>query len=222
MVIPIKQKAAARGVHELEVALLDAERRGDVADERVVQPVVVEVAPVDAHALERVDADALGLGQQRVARTVHRLEPEVPRRGPVVQQRVRPVVLRQVQLGQQVAVEVVRGRGQYPAARDVLRDRVRDDLVRHRLRGGRGEAQDVVLAPVGRVGQRVVHRHATGHGVVPTPDHAMAAPHRDRLGGPGVVRVGHELIPLEQFRMGGAGFAEHGEHRLDHDAAILR
>src|SRR5262249_556078 len=51
----------AGGVDEREVALLDAERGGDVADEHVVQPVTVQVAEVDAHALERVVPDHLRL-----------------------------------------------------------------------------------------------------------------------------------------------------------------
>src|SRR6202035_5386894 len=80
------------GADEREVALLERELVGDVADEDVQEAVAVEVAEVDPHALERVVPDHLR------ARRGERLAPfeagelESPRTRTVVQQAVRSEV----------------------------------------------------------------------------------------------------------------------------------
>src|SRR5690606_9217537 len=69
---------------ELEVALLDAVGRGDVVDEEVVDAVAVEVAGVRAHALERVVAEHLGLGDDDAAVSGHPADLYLARGGGVV------------------------------------------------------------------------------------------------------------------------------------------
>jgi hypothetical protein len=118
------------------------------------------------------------------------------------------VVVRDVQLRQQVTVEVVGRRGEGPSPLRAVREhRVGSLLVAHRVRCGLLEAEEQLLATVLRVGQTVVHldaavdrrvEHRAVREVVGDEDVHMAVAvevvHRNGVGVPldvGVLAVDH-------------------------------
>ena len=103
---PLAHPRRLARAQEGEMALLQGELGGDVADEDVEDAVAVQVAEVDPHALERVAADHLGVGRGQRLLPLQQGEPELAGPRPVVQQPVGAEVVGEVDLGQEVAVEV--------------------------------------------------------------------------------------------------------------------
>ena len=109
-----------------EVALLERPVLGDVADVHVEMAVAVEVAEVDAHALEGVAAQHLGGRGGEALRAGQHGEARPAGRGAVVEQAVVAEVVAEVDLRQQIAVEVGGAHRERPGGGGLRIERLRD------------------------------------------------------------------------------------------------